>query len=212
MRHKAGFLFAVASLAIACLIPDAALAATVVNPGGNTSIATALNVDADFSLDYDVDIESGSGTNHSTTVPHVTVQATSEAGAFHYYSFTVPFAGAVGIFDTDYAQMNGLDTLLGLIDTDGSTVLSGSDDSLFDGPGDMVTPWTHNSFFTYTFGAPGLYYLQVGEPPYNPFSGDGMDYTLHISIGEIPEPGTFLLLGSGLGLLGLWRRRVHRKA
>jgi len=58
-----------------------ASAATVNNPGGNDSVATAFSLDGYFSLEFDGDIESGDGTNESTTIPHVTVNAVPDVVA-----------------------------------------------------------------------------------------------------------------------------------
>ena len=60
-------------------------AASVTNPGGNSSVATAFNLDGSFSLEFEANIESGDGTNESTTIPHVTVNAVSEVGMTHVW-------------------------------------------------------------------------------------------------------------------------------
>ena len=168
-----------------------ASAATVNNPGGNDSVATAFSLDGYFSLEFDGDIESGDGTNESTTIPHVTVNAVAEVGRRQYYAFTVAAAGALGIFDTDSAEINGLDTYITLYDTDGVTVLAENDDSPFDGPGDNVIPDTFNSFLTFSFPAPGVYFLEVAECCTEGFPV-AAPYQLHVSLSSAAVPPSTL--------------------
>ena len=143
-------------------------AALIAGSGGNTSTGSAQTVDGAFSLEFQTNIESGNGTNDSTTIPHVTIEAVAETGNFHFYSFTAN-AGDLGIFDIDFAQTNpdidatdNLDTWLALLDTDGTTVLDENDDTGFQGPGDTL-PFTLNSFLTHTFATSGTFFIQVGE-------------------------------------------------
>jgi hypothetical protein len=187
-------------------------------------VGLALNVDPYFSSEFVGDIESGPSTNDSTILPHVTVETTSESGSHHFYTFTVLTAGARGIFDIDYAESNGLDTQIALLAPNGSTVLASNDDAPFDGPGDVLSS-TLNSFLTYLFATPGVYYLQVGECASNDcdtlslpgaFTANEL-YTLHLSVGNnpnpMPEPGTWLLFSTGLvGMLGYGWRRVKQPA
>lgn len=194
------------------------------SPGGHTNVGAALDVDAYFSSEFVDDIESGPSTNHSAILPHVTVETFSEIDSHHYYKFTVSTAGYMGIFDIDYAESNGLDTQIALLASNQSTVLATNDDAPFDGPGDPL-PSTLNSFLTYTFATPDVYYLQVGECVSNSCGNLSLpgefaareSYTLHISIGNdpnpMPEPGTWLLFSTGLvGLLGYGWRRVKQQA
>jgi hypothetical protein len=168
-----------------------AWATPVTNPGGNSSVATAFNLDGSFSLEFEANIESGDGTNESTTIPHVTVNAVSEVGQLHFYAFTVAGAGTFGIFDIDNAEINGLDSYITLYDTDGVTVLAENDDSPFDGPGDNVTPGTFNSFLTFSFPAPGVYFLEVAECCVEGFPL-AAPYQLHVSLGATTPPSTLV--------------------
>lgn len=173
------------------VLPGNSQASVISNVSGHTSVADALNVDESFSQEFDPLIESGPETNDSDKIPHVTVVAEQESGEFHYYSFTVANAGDTGIFDTDWAEWNEIDTELVLLDTDGSTKLDSNNDSPFSGPGDTWAP-TWNSFLTYTFADPGVYYIRVGEGGDRPFSSGG-EYTLHISIASVSQSPTFSL-------------------
>ncbi|MES9855140.1 MAG: hypothetical protein ABW166_00860 [Sedimenticola sp.] len=186
----------------------------------NNSPSNAYNVDGYFTTDYDANIESGPGSNHSDSIPHITDTDLSTAGKLNVISFTVSSAGTYGIFDIDEPRDNSLDSFITLLDTDGTTVLAFNDDSPFDGPGDISFE-TWNSFLTYTFAAAGLYYLEVGSWPGatgghpSPWSrgDDDLRFILHISLGAapVPLPAAFWLFASGLfSLFGF--KRFQKKA
>ena len=183
-----------------------AAAGIVTAPYLNDTPATAVDVDGFFTTEFVAEIESGPTTNHSTTLPHVTVHEWS-SDSYDYLTFTVAAAGTYGIFDIDQATL--IDSYIWLLDTDGTTVLAENDDAPFDGPGDLTSPTT-NSFLTYTFAAPGRYYLRIGEWPGTVFNhGNDLDYDVHISLGAspVPVPPAFALVGGVLPLIARYRRR-----
>jgi hypothetical protein len=219
-----------------------AVAAVVAESEPNDTLPTAQNIDSFFDVFFDVNIEDFALTNTSTTIPHAQVHGTGD-GTFDWYSFTVPFAGALGIFDIDCGAVfppgggigpapttctstGSVDTFIRLFDSDG-TVLADNNDQFFvssvdtgsqehySGPGFHATV---DSFIEVFFGAPGLYYLQVGSAiccgPSDPdVVPSGSDYILNVSIEghaltAVPEPAGLALFCAGLAALGFARR--HR--
>ena len=202
---------AIASVSLAAQLSHA-LEITEIEPNDRTDIAQ--NIDPFFSTGFVLNIESGPTSNDSATVPHVTINSLPGDDTFDIFSFTVDMAGSMGIFDTDNAEISGMDSYLRLFDVDGSTVLAENDDSFFDGPGDQIAN-TFNSFLTYDFTNPGVYFIEVGETPLTPNGPPtevlpGSEYQLHVSLAapaQVPEPGTLALFGLGIIGVGLSRRR-----
>ena len=137
------------------------------------SLAAAQNLDgAAWNLASNPDI------TDSTTIPHVTVNATGD-GTFDVFSVTAG-AGDRGIFDT---ANNTLDTFIYLFDAGFNLLVS--DDDTDDGDGDGF-----DSLIDFTFAAAGTYFLVVGE--FNTHAQDGAlwgetpksgdSYDLHVSI------------------------------
>ena len=163
--------------------------ATIFKPQAqsNSSVGSAVNLDGHFGLQGCAFIA------NSTTIPHATVRATA-SGNFEYYSFSVA-AGATATFDID--QTSGVDTYLELFSTDGTTLLTTSDDSVIDPGSDSG----FDSNLTYNFAAGGVYYLRVDR-----FSGGvapiaGSTYTLSVSldtaVASTPSGGSTLRGGTG---------------
>lgn len=158
----------------------------------NNTLAGAQDLEVDgWSLSDNPNIQS------ATSVPHITINGTGD-GTYDYYSFDVTAAGVTGMFDIDGANF---DTELFLYASDG-TFLAGNDDAGFD-PGSTSFL---DSFFTYTFNAPGTYILGVAEFPSfgspGGITGDvptpGGIYDLHISLeghatSEITDDGWYRL-------------------
>ena len=127
----------------------------------NDSFEEAQSLEGHFSIDFNKDIF------NSTTVPHVSVQATNgpTVNDVDYYSFSVAEAGQTGYFDIDYGLINGsyiddVDTTLSLFDSS-YNLLAFSDDSI---DTDSGTVSIRDSFIgEYTFNAPGTYYIAVSN-------------------------------------------------
>ena len=200
-------------------------ASVILESEPNNSIATAQNVDGGFSLDFSANIGDTTGANTSTTIPHVTITATGD-GTFDYYSFTVPSAGAIGIFDIDFGNGSGgsLDTELGLYSAGGGSALAEDDDfSSIAGAGGSVS--SLDSFIQHTFTSAGTFVIGVGEfntlQSVGGLTGNvpdlGDTYTLQISIegastapAAVPEPSSLVLLGIGAVCLVGYRRKRRR--
>ena len=125
----------------------------------------------------------------STTVPHVSVQATGN-DTFDYFSFTVPAAGARGIFDVDFENF---EPVMYLYDAAGNVVTFNDD-----GPGDPGDNGPFATYIDWTFAAPGTYTLALGRFGSADFMGQlvnfpvatGDVYTLHFSVaGHAPGAG-----------------------
>jgi serralysin len=146
----------------------------------NSTIASAISLDAAFDILERPDIF------NSYTNPHATVVATSHGG-LEYYAFTVA-ANVTATFDIDGAAF---DSTLRIFDAAG-VELSSNDDFRPTGDGGSAT----DSFLNFRFATAGVYYVQVGQ--FAPAGGSGfgtappaagLSYTLHVSVpGHAVQP------------------------
>lgn len=147
----------------------------------NDSIATAQNIDALFTLDFNANVGNQT-TNTSTVLPHAGIFGTGD-NTFDNYSFTVANAGDIGIFDID--STFAMDSHLRLYDAGGNQLTSNDDSFTGFGQGGSVSGF--DSYLEYTFSAPGTYIVEVGSccvdvvPP-------GASYELNVSVGADPFP------------------------
>ncbi len=145
----------------------------------NDTIATAQDLDAEtWTLDFDPNI--GDTTlNTSIVIPHLTVLGTGD-NTFDVYSFTVPNAGDRGIFDIDFGTTGGImDAYLRLYDGGGTLLASNDDSPPTWGQGGSTNGL--DSYLEYTFAAPGVYFIQVGNCCVGPVPAGG-DYQLQVSV------------------------------
>ncbi|MEJ1496138.1 MAG: DVUA0089 family protein [Candidatus Sedimenticola sp. (ex Thyasira tokunagai)] len=196
----------------------------VVGPNNNNTPATAQDLSSSFSSNPGTDptLEwRGAGT--STFFVSVKGYLNSDHDPADYYRVDITHemigtGGLTAAFDTDGTQQGfQLDTELSLYNSE-QLVLAENNDDPGGSPlwGDADTPTT-NSFMTYTFNAPGTYFLAV-FPFMDPDSFAGSvsgNYTLNISTdmsplpSPVPVPAAAWLFGSGLlGLAGL--RRIKK--
>lgn len=200
-------------------VPIMAEASYITEVEDNDTAATAQSLDAYFSYVSNPMIElDADGTLASYSA---SVYGFSGDSSYDYYSFTVGTGdndlalNTVVAFDIDFAYVNGLDTILVLYDTDGTTVLKYNDDSPLNGPGDIKligSNSTCNSFFTYTFTTAGTYYIRVSEFSDTQVYGDvlGTDATYHLHVSSVPIPPSLLLMMSGLLGCVCVRQRLTR--
>jgi Ca2+-binding RTX toxin-like protein len=149
-------------------------------------------VPAQFDTAPDVDI------NESTTLPHVTINATSAGGGLEYYKFTVN-AGDRAIFDIDTFASSDLDSWIELLDSAGTKIANNDTGN----SGDSGGYGNDDALLTYTFATAGTYYLRVGQ--WNETAGSnalpldpGMTYTLNISLSS-GNVSTFSTTDTGTG-------------
>jgi hypothetical protein len=143
----------------------------------NDSVASAQSIDGNWSLAFNSNI-GDTTTNTSTIIPHVTVFGTGN-NSVDVYEFTVPSAGARGIFDIDFG-MPDFDPWLYLRNSSG-TILATSDDAPTSyGQGGSVHPF--DSYLEYIFPAGGVYYIEVGRYPSGQNIPSGADYQLQVSL------------------------------
>ena len=109
-----------AILMITAFSPLAAHGGPVAEVEPNDSLASAQNIDAAFTLDFNPIIQDGMGTNTSTLIPHASIIGGGDPALTpDYFSFTVNDAGLSGVFDVDSGSVFS-DTALYLFDSAGN--------------------------------------------------------------------------------------------
>ena len=152
---------------------------------GNDSIANALNIDDDYSLDANPNIL------NDTTFPHVTVTATGDA-TVHFYAFTVYGPDSNVTLDIDFGETGGagsFNSFLELFDASGNLIAS-NDSFPFVGGGQGSNS-SQDALISLLIAQPGVYFVAVSE------SGgggvpNGATYELNVSSenNAISDPDT----------------------
>jgi len=165
------------------LTPSVAQATNTTEVEPNNTIETAQNIDNDFSVGANPDIQD------AEIWPWVSISSSYDS-TFDYYAFEVPVGGVTGVFDIDYGSGVGgsIDTELCLYASDG-TLLASNDDSN-SGNGASGSATNLDSYISHVFSAPGTYVIGVGEYPTdcntNGMAGNPPDaddtYALQISL------------------------------
>jgi hypothetical protein len=140
------------------LTPSVAQATNTTEVEPNNTIETAQNIDNDFSVGANPDIQD------AEIWPWVSISSSYDS-TFDYYAFEVPVGGVTGVFDIDYGSGVGgsIDTELCLYASDG-TLLASNDDSN-SGNGASGSATNLDSYISHVFSAPGTYVIGVGEYP-----------------------------------------------
>ena len=179
----------------------------------NDTLAQAQSMDPYFSLDFDPDIGDINGVNWSTTILHASVIATGDS-TYDYYSFTLSSDYTV-ILDIDYG-MPAYDSEIGLWKADGTYITENDDHFISVGAGG--SEHSYDSFIQIPLQA-GSYIVGVAKYYSNGNGGNigwdansnvipiGADYTLHVSVGTVPEAETYAMMLAGLGLVGFTASR-----
>jgi len=191
-------LFLIGSVSLVFITLGVSEAAYVIEHEPNDTYSTAQNLDSLFTYSENPMIEVDEKGNLGPI--NASVYGFSGDSTFDYYSFNVGTTGSslqlntTVAFDIDFSYVNGLDSIIVLYDSDGTTLLKYNDDKPEDGPGDLKSN-TLNSFLTYTFTLPGTYYIRISEfsamKPY----GDVLetDATYHLHISTLPMQADLLL-------------------
>lgn len=191
---------------------------------------TATNINSYFTTEFSPDIGDSSGNNTSLEGPWVTIAGKGN-DANDYFSFDVSTENRGVRLDIDYTMShpsnpNGFDSEVALWRQVGAGTYSlvgiNDDFSVSAGAGGSVHPY--DSFLSVE--APVGHYIagvtrccsQALETGWAPGSviPYGLEYTLQVQVGEvdvvappIPEPETYAMLLTGLGLLGFMSRRKN---
>lgn len=146
----------------------------------NNSIATAFDISDNFSLQEDADILD------STTIPHMTVNATGNGKAGHYRIDLE--AGTTIRLDIDgIADPDVHDSWIRLLDSNGNIVAENDD-----GGGDAGSTSTRDSGLVYNVLESDTYYIVEGRwspeaDAWEEAVPEGSAYELNVSV-EFPEP------------------------
>ena len=122
---------------------------------GNDSIANALNIDDEYSLDPDADIQ------EATTRAHVSITATGDE-TVHYYEITVYGSDSLLTLDIDFGETSGagsFNSRLELFDASGNSLASNELYPFIAGAGGSTS--STDAYINYTVLTPGLYYIAV---------------------------------------------------
>lgn len=234
MRNKSIKIIKGATLAFCLLTTPAHALLITANPGETFQDAQALDGRFDLSFsadigDYRIDPDTGQpySVNTSTSIPHVTVDASQVGhGLEHWYSFRVAKTSTV-ILDVDYGadagQASGwfsedgeyhsypeMDTFMGLYDFNGNTVAQNDDhDRGIWGPIAGAGGSSHHyDSFIQTVVDSGRYYVSINHFRDLEFRPD-FGYILQVSVSHpVPEPSMVALLMITLG--GLAAKRLKR--
>jgi len=163
----------------------------VIKAEPNNNLAAAQSLDGLFSLNYSANIGVGFGNNTSTTIPHVTVDASQPNNTYDYYSFTVDSAGQQGTFDIDFGSGSGIsfDSYIYLLDASGNTISRNDDSSTSSGAGGSFN--SLDSYLSYNFTQSGQYYIMVGRYGGGPVTGS---YQLQVSLTGAVIPSSELVI------------------
>lgn len=160
---------------------------------GNNSMASAAGIGHLFSYGADPDIAD------SELTPHVSISGTGD-GNIDYYVLTIANVGATITLDIDggFSASGGpesFDSRLRILDASGNSLANNDDASTSFGGGGSTS--SRDSFLTYSFAAPGVYFIAVehysaGAIPV------GATYELQVSVaGEYISDEDVLLGGNG---------------
>jgi len=142
-------------LSVDSLVFGSGAIARALNSGAN-SIATALNIDDEFSLDADPDIV------NATTTPHVSITAEGD-GDVHYYAITILEDGANLTLDIDYGSggAGGFNSQLDIYDSAGNLISTNNFAPSVIGAGGSTS--NEDAYISAPIATAGVYYIAVSS-------------------------------------------------
>jgi hypothetical protein len=191
------------------------------NATANGTMATALNLDANFDKAFDVNIGNFANSNISKTFFHASLNAVTTAPArgavntLDWYSFSTYQANMQAYFDIDLTT--SLNSFIKVYDSLGNVIGSNNDHAA--GDAGSIGPRSTDSYISALLEDKGLYYVSVGKSLRSGTTNiqaaltANQKYTLHVSLENhvlpTPIPAAVWLFGSGFaGLMGFNRKKI----
>jgi Ca2+-binding RTX toxin-like protein len=164
----------------------------IVNPTGNTSFASALDVTNSFSLSANADIA------NSTTIPHVTISMATPATGDVPNSWFAVTVNPNSTITVDIDRTTNIDSFILLYGSDGRGLTFNNDSTVDPGSPKNYTlnqlNYSLDSALSLKAVAGGTYYLQIA---YTNFVPNNASFDVNISV-SVPSLGTDGIAGNDI--------------